>query len=452
MKININSYLAILICFFAVIINGKAATFTVENLNNDGAGSLRQAITDSNAAAGADIVNVNITGSVLLLTSLPTIIEGLTINGNSQNGFIVDGQNTSGVCGFSVNGTTVPGGFVVNINNLTVTRGNATNLGGGIRVEGGATLNLTNVNVNSNTSVGAGGLYATSAATLNVLNSRVINNIANGAGGDGGGVSISGATLFMSGTTVSGNTIPTSGGSTGGGVNIVGNATNASLVRIENSTISGNTGEFGGGIYNSASSGSSTLRISNVTVSGNTSGSNGGGIFASGIAVIRNSTIAGNTANGAGAGGGIYATGTPTITLGNTIVADNSTATTPSTSAEIRANGTFQTVGTNIIEGSSSGAITVLNGANITGVDPQLTALADNGGTVFTRSFQTGSNAINAGANSESLNTSETPAALTTDSRGTGFARITGSSVDVGAFEFGSVLTVVSRRAFDFDG
>ena len=40
-----------------------AATFTVTNLNDSGAGSLRQAILDANAAAGADTITFSVNGN-----------------------------------------------------------------------------------------------------------------------------------------------------------------------------------------------------------------------------------------------------------------------------------------------------------------------------------------------------------------------------------------------------
>ena len=40
-----------------------AATFTVTNTNDSGAGSLRQAILDANASAGADLIDFNIPGA-----------------------------------------------------------------------------------------------------------------------------------------------------------------------------------------------------------------------------------------------------------------------------------------------------------------------------------------------------------------------------------------------------
>jgi len=68
----------------------SGATFTVVNTDDAGAGSLRQAILDANAAAGADTVAFNIVGSgvhtIALATSLPAISQPLTIDGYTQSG------------------------------------------------------------------------------------------------------------------------------------------------------------------------------------------------------------------------------------------------------------------------------------------------------------------------------------------------------------------------------
>jgi hypothetical protein len=58
-------------------------TFTVTNTNNSGAGSLRQAILDANANAGADVITFNISpGGVQTIaptSALPTISGPVTI-------------------------------------------------------------------------------------------------------------------------------------------------------------------------------------------------------------------------------------------------------------------------------------------------------------------------------------------------------------------------------------
>jgi hypothetical protein len=67
-----------------------AATFTVTNTADSGAGSLRQAILDANATAGADVIEFNIASAgvqtITPATPLPTISETLTLNGYSQPG------------------------------------------------------------------------------------------------------------------------------------------------------------------------------------------------------------------------------------------------------------------------------------------------------------------------------------------------------------------------------
>jgi Calx-beta domain len=68
-----------------------ATTFTVTNTNDSGAGSLRQAITNANAAAGADMIVFNIPGAgahtIAPSQPLPTITDPVTIDGTTQPGF-----------------------------------------------------------------------------------------------------------------------------------------------------------------------------------------------------------------------------------------------------------------------------------------------------------------------------------------------------------------------------
>ncbi len=67
-----------------------AATYMVSNTADSGAGSLRQAILDANANAGADTIAFDIPGSgvhtITPLTALPHVTESLTIDGYTQPG------------------------------------------------------------------------------------------------------------------------------------------------------------------------------------------------------------------------------------------------------------------------------------------------------------------------------------------------------------------------------
>ena len=68
-----------------------AATFSVTNTSDSGAGSLRQAINDANAAAGFDIIEFNIAGAgvrtIFQNTPLPTLLESTFVDGSTQPGF-----------------------------------------------------------------------------------------------------------------------------------------------------------------------------------------------------------------------------------------------------------------------------------------------------------------------------------------------------------------------------
>ncbi len=74
----------------AVATISTAATFTVTNTNDSGAGSLRQAILDANANPGLDTIAFNISGSgvhtIALSTTLDTITGPVFLDGYSQPG------------------------------------------------------------------------------------------------------------------------------------------------------------------------------------------------------------------------------------------------------------------------------------------------------------------------------------------------------------------------------
>jgi parallel beta-helix repeat protein len=93
----------------------NAATFVVTNTNDSGAGSLRQAILDANAAAGPDTINFNIPGSgvqtITPVTVLPIITGSVTIDGYSQPGAAVNtlAINSNAVLRIQISVGQVPG-------------------------------------------------------------------------------------------------------------------------------------------------------------------------------------------------------------------------------------------------------------------------------------------------------------------------------------------------------
>src|SRR4051812_26052572 len=108
--------LIIVLWFSAGATLALAAKIPVINTKDSGAGSLRQAILDSNASAGVlDTISFNIPGtgvktispaSPLPAITDPVIIDGYTQPGSSENTLAV-GDNA--VLHIEINGTNAPG-------------------------------------------------------------------------------------------------------------------------------------------------------------------------------------------------------------------------------------------------------------------------------------------------------------------------------------------------------
>jgi hypothetical protein len=80
--------IALLACIVSAPL--AAATFTVTNTNDSGAGSLRQAMLDANASPGPDTIEFTIPGSgvhtITPASALPPVTETVTIDGYTQPG------------------------------------------------------------------------------------------------------------------------------------------------------------------------------------------------------------------------------------------------------------------------------------------------------------------------------------------------------------------------------
>jgi parallel beta-helix repeat protein len=100
----------------------SAAVFTVTTVNDNGVGSLRQAILDANASPGADTINFNIPGAgvqtIALTNALPNITNAVTINGYSQPGSsantLTNGDNA--VIFVRLDGTKITNGSPIGLN------------------------------------------------------------------------------------------------------------------------------------------------------------------------------------------------------------------------------------------------------------------------------------------------------------------------------------------------
>lgn len=194
-------------------------------------------------------------------------------------------------------------------------------------------------------------------------------------------------------------------------------------------TLDANEGGEGGAIFND---GTATLR--NVTLSGNTATANGGGLYTSGTATLNNVTIAGNSAdqdtNGSGNGGGIFIQG-GTVTPSNTIIGDNIDRSTGGNDKHDDCSGPVTSAGYNLIQSPTGCTIAGTTTGNLIGQNPQLDALADNGGPTRTHALKNNSPAIDAG--NPAAPGSGGTACEGTDQRGT--PRPQGPRCDIGSFE-----------------
>ena len=202
-------------------------TTTVTNTNDNGAGSLRQAISDlcvsgtvnfSNTTAGGATNFFDGSAHTITLTTGELLVnKNVTITGPGANLLTISGNNASRIFN-------IQSGKTVTISGLTLNNGNA---GGG---DGGGVLN---------------------GGTLTLANCAVTGNT---GGGNGGGVTNStGGALTITGSTISGNT------AIQGGAGIL----NAATLTLINSTISGNTGD---GLSNGTGG---VASLTNDTFSGN---------------------------------------------------------------------------------------------------------------------------------------------------------------------------------------
>ena len=91
-------------CFWFSLSEVHAATYTVTTTADSGAGSLRQAVIDANANAGADEVlcDASLSGTITLATTLPAITEAVTLDCSDSDSAVTVTTSAPSVIGFSV--------------------------------------------------------------------------------------------------------------------------------------------------------------------------------------------------------------------------------------------------------------------------------------------------------------------------------------------------------------
>jgi hypothetical protein len=341
-----------------------AATFTVTNTLDAGAGSLRQAFVDATTADADSTITVDpaLVGHSIALTtgelffnpgggtaSLAVQGNGVIVNQGTSNArvfrdsstglFSIDNVKITGgnLTATPANGVAVLAARSLSITNSEITANTATststtNTAADIIHQGASsadTLTLSGTNIHGNTATGTGVGNSDGIVwsyTTNVVSSTIADNIAQATGsGDSIGIFDSTNTTFA-GTTVTGNQVLANTGRADGifdsnnvtltGSTVSGNTNgsssggpaygifNSSTTDLTGSTVDGNTNSStsGGAAYGILDTGNVTLTDSAVT--NNTNSANSGtayGIFDSNDTTITRSTVSGNT-NSAGSG------------------------------------------------------------------------------------------------------------------------------------------------------
>jgi CSLREA domain-containing protein len=394
-------------------------------------------LQDGSSANGGAIAN---NGTLTLLNSTVTASSATSDGGAVYNG----GSMTLYGSTISGNQSSVSGGAVINWGTLTLMNGSfisdniaAGGRGGGVINNGMMVIRDSVVNYNTASQFG-GGIFNGSQSSISANRAFIRSNSASGGGA---GIYNSGS-AELNDVTLSANLVTVSG-ATGGTITSTGTLT------LNRTTISGNTA-LGSGVALTQLGGSSTLdssvihgntgdldvihvlfgqiTLENSTISGNASGYSGGLALLDGAsASIRNSTF---SDNGSLNRPTLYVGAGSTASLVNSIVANTGDG------DDCGNAGLLEVNRNNIIETQSASSPCADNAENlISGQDPLLGPLVDNGGPTPTHAIDNTSPAYQAGS---------TAAGDCPDYDQRGFPRQLDGACSIGAFEASSAIIVTT--------
>ncbi|HEV7646298.1 MAG TPA: VCBS repeat-containing protein [Pyrinomonadaceae bacterium] len=329
--------LVIVLITFCFTIAASAVTFVVntasdtqdanpgDGICSDGSNcSMRAAITEANALAGADIITV---GPVVYNQTLVAANEDLnaggdwditsqiTINGVSEASTIMQPVGTIGTASERV--FNVRAGGNLTLTNMTVRNGNfsgtmaANTRGAGIENLGILTLDHVTVRDNRVTSTSGNPIAAgisNQGTAVTLLNSTVTANITtrsvgilNSASAFGGGMaSLTAATLVFTNSSISGNSAITTATFAGFGFGAGLYLENVFNLTATNSHFDNNTGtgvltgggSNGNGIRALSAAGAASLNLTNCTVSNNVGTGTGTSHQGTGLQLFTVTTLA----------------------------------------------------------------------------------------------------------------------------------------------------------------
>jgi uncharacterized repeat protein (TIGR01451 family) len=380
-------------------VNGSVTAATL-NLND---------LTVTNGDAGSN------RGGAALLTGGNAAFTNCTLSGNrAASGGAVGSLATGGTLSFTL---------------CTVSSNTATGGGGGIQNAGATTITVDSSRISGNTAGASGGGILNQGGTITLTDSLVVNNLVQGSTASGGGISSQGDTT-ISGSSINGNH---SVGSAGG-IFIQGALTATDSTFANNRADSGTAS--GGAIFIQGA-----LQLTQCTIDSNRAGAGGGGISVStGAGATTSIQLCTITRNSGGdftfaTGGGLQvddsAGGTYTLYL--SVVAQNSFEAGATRAIGPDISGTIASLGYNFIGDGTGATITGVTNGNRVGtaaapLNPLLGPLQDNGGPTLTRLPTAGSPLIN---NGDRLFIQP----IDFDQRGSGFPRVQGRTIDIGAVE-----------------